>query len=57
MIGIKAETRRAPIHNHGHEWPGGGRTRLPEAVVGPTNTNAYDATTSAWTFLQRWRLR
>ena len=55
--GGDVEVRYVLIHNHGHEWPGGGRTRLPEAVVGPTNADAYDATAAAWTFLQRWRLR
>jgi polyhydroxybutyrate depolymerase len=50
------EVRYVLIHDHGHEWPGGGRSRLPPSMVGPYNATAYDATAAAWTFLQRWHL-
>lgn len=50
------EVRYVLIRGHGHEWPGGGSSRLPPAIVGPSNPGAYDATMAAWTFMQRWRL-
>ncbi|HJQ58280.1 MAG TPA: PHB depolymerase family esterase [Vineibacter sp.] len=50
------EVRYVLIHDHGHEWPGGERSRLPQRQVGPNNAGAYDATQEAWSFLRRWRL-
>ncbi|MCW5745340.1 MAG: hypothetical protein KIT36_03970 [Alphaproteobacteria bacterium] len=50
------EVRYVLIHGHGHEWPGGPRSRLPESVVGPVNAEAYDATASIWRFFTAWRL-
>lgn len=50
-----AEVRYVLIHDHGHEWPGGGRSRLPATIVGPVNPDAYDATPAIWRFFERWR--
>jgi polyhydroxybutyrate depolymerase len=50
------EVRYVLVLDHGHEWPGGERSRLPASVVGPFNATAYDATSSLWRFFQRWRL-
>jgi polyhydroxybutyrate depolymerase len=52
----KVEVRYVLVHDHGHEWPGGARSRLPASVVGPSNATAYDATAAIWQFLARWRL-
>jgi polyhydroxybutyrate depolymerase len=51
------EVRYVLIEGHGHEWPGGEKSRLPRRQVGPDNPGAYDATAEAWRFLTRWRLR
>lgn len=51
------EVRYVLIRDHGHEWPGGDRSRLPPTIVGPVNAGAYDATAAAWTFLRRWRVQ
>lgn len=48
----KASLTAIFITNHGHEWPGGQGSGLPESLIGPSS-NSLNATQTIWDFFAK----